>query len=247
MRKLSAFIKRNMIEMLRDPLALVFCIMFPVVMLIFMQIITLNMEFVPENFMIENYAVGICVFGYSFTGMFVALSITGDKNSSLIKRIEISPVKKSTYFLSYIFSGLPIAACQTILFFLIALIFGLPLSINTLLAFIYLIPSALFYITLGVLLGVVCKNEKQTGPINSIIVTIVGMLGGVFMPISVFGGGFKTFVNILPFCHTVQIASNVYNKGASSIYPHIIFILGYILIIWLITLLILKISDKKTK
>jgi hypothetical protein len=74
MKQLIALTKRNLLEILRDPLAAVFCIAFPVVMLTFMQAIFSGFEFVPENFQIENYSMGICVFGYAFAGMFPAAS-----------------------------------------------------------------------------------------------------------------------------------------------------------------------------
>ena len=79
MKKLISLTKRNMKEMLRDPLSLVFCLAFPVVMLVLMQSIFLSFENIPDNFLIENYASGICVFGYTFIGMFVALQIASDK------------------------------------------------------------------------------------------------------------------------------------------------------------------------
>ena len=144
MRKLSALVKRNLIEIIRDPLTAVFCVAFPIVMLVFMQVIFLQTGFVPDNFKIENYAVGICVFGYTFLSMFTAMSIAGDKNSSFIKRIEVSPVNRGTYLFSFVLSGLPIAFCQTVLFFAIAFLFKLPFNGKSCLAMAYLLPSALF-------------------------------------------------------------------------------------------------------
>lgn len=94
MKKLGALISRNLKETLRDPLSLIFCLAFPVFMLVLMQLIFSGMEFVPENFKIENYANGICVFGFGFVGMFVAMQIASDKNSSFIKRLNVAPPPK---------------------------------------------------------------------------------------------------------------------------------------------------------
>ncbi|MBQ8319948.1 MAG: ABC transporter permease [Clostridia bacterium] len=245
MKKLLALVRRNVIEMLRDPLTVLFCVVFPVVMLVFMQILFQNIAFAPENFQIENYAAGICVFGYSFTGMFVAMSIAGDKSGSLIKRIEISPVRRITYFASFLVSGLPVALGQTVLFFLIALVFGLPFDFRWVLSLAYLFPSALFYLSLGGLLGALCKNEKQTGPINSILVSLTGILGGVFMPVSLLSGGFAAFVKALPFCHTVQIASELYKTGAECIFPHIFYVFAYTALIWVVLLIAEKLKKLK--
>ncbi|MCX4367703.1 MAG: hypothetical protein OSJ67_06895 [Clostridia bacterium] len=94
---------RNIKETLREPLSMIFCLGFPCVMLFLMQIIFKNMAFTPSNFEIKNYAAGICVFGYTFTGLFVALSISSDKNTSFIKRINISPISKFCYFASFLY------------------------------------------------------------------------------------------------------------------------------------------------
>ncbi len=243
MKKVFVLTKRNIREMLRDPLAGVFCIAFPVVMLIFMQIIFQSTPTAPDNFKIENYAMGICVFGYAFTGMFLAMNIASDKNSSFLKRIVISPICRTTYLLSFLFSGLIVVILQTFLFFLIALAFKMPLDYRLPLALVYLLPSALFYLSLGILLGVLCKNEKQTGPINSIVVSLTGILGGIFMPLSAFSGGFAKFVNLLPFSHSVLIASELYTVGATCIYPHSLFLAVYIALLWATVVLTEKIRQ----
>lgn len=227
MKSLFALTKRNLKETVRDPLSAVFCLAFPLVMLALMQIIFVNLEFVPDNFRIDNYAAGICVFGYTFTALFVALQISADKNTSFVKRINISPIGRPTYISSYLCSALPIALAQTVLFFLVALFFGYKWDINFLLGIIYLIPSAVMYICFGILFGCLSKNEKQTGPLSSIFISLTGILGGVFMPVNAFSGGFATFINLLPFAHSVQIAQQLHTVGASCIYPHVLWVLGY--------------------
>lgn len=245
MKKLFALTKRNLKEMLRDPLSIVFCLIFPVIMLVLMQAIFMNISFIPDNFKIQSYASGICVFGYAFIGMFVSLQITADKNTSFIKRLNIAPTKKWTYYLSFVCSSLPLALAQTILFFAIALIFKFPFNVNLILSIIYLIPSALLYITLGIMIGIICSNEKQTGPISSIFISLVGIFGGVFMPLSSLSNGFLTFVNALPFSHTVMIASELHTIGTSAIYPHILFVLGYTALFITISIIVEKIKEKK--
>ena len=242
MKKIIALTRRNLLEMLRDPLTIIFCLAFPIVMLLFIQILFINLPVVPDNFQIENYAVGICVFGYTFTGMFLAMSVAGDKNSSLIKRIQISPVKERTYLLSFLCSGLPVAFCQTVLFFLLAIPFGFPLDGRLIVSLLLLFPSALFYLSFGILVGVLCKNEKQTGPISSILVSITGMLGGVFMPVNLFTGGIKAFVDALPFAHTVQIASSLYLGG--SVWAHLLVVALYTVLLWGIVLICSKIRKR---
>lgn len=245
MKKCLILAQRNIKEMLRDPLSLVFCLGFPLVMLLLMQIIFTNLETVPDNFAIKSYASGICVFGYTFTSLYVAMHIASDKNTSFIKRINISPVSKFAYYCSFFFSALPMAFMQTVLFFLIALIFKFPFDINFLLSILYLLPSAVFYICVGILIGCICKNEKQTGPITSIFVSLTGILGGVFMPLNLFRGGLATFINLLPFGHSVLIGSELQTIGAKCIYPHILYLLFYIGLFIAIAVIIEKVRSMK--
>lgn len=246
MSKCLILAKRNIKETLREPLSFVFCLGFPLVMLLLMQLIFGSIDIpIPQNFEITSYASGICVFGYMFTSLFVAMQISSDKNTSFIRRINIAPITKFSYYISYFVSALPIILAQTVLFFLIALIFGFPFDGNFFLSIVYLLPSAVFYICVGILVGALCKNEKQTGPISSIFISLTGILGGVFMPISLFGGGFGTFVNLLPFGHSVAIASELQTVGAKCIYPHILYLLFYIALIAAVVAVVEKIRAVK--
>ena len=240
MRSLSALVKRNLKETARDPLSLIFCILFPVVMLVFMQVMFGNMEYVPSNFKLENYAPGICVFGYTFTALLTAISIASDKNTSMIRRIEIAPASRLTYLISFLVASIPVVLIQTVLFFVIAIILGLPFELNTVFAATNLLPSAIFYI----LIGVIGSNEKQVGPICSIFISLSGILGGVFMPVDMFTGSFRTFVDALPFVHAVQISGEVYSLGALNALQHILPIFTYLAVIWCAILLINRLSDK---
>lgn len=231
MKKCFILAQRNVKEMLRDPLSFIFCLGFPLVMLLVMQLIFTNLEFVPDNFAIESYASGICVFGYTFTSLFVAMQISSDKNTSFIKRVNLAPIGKFRYYCSFFLAALPMAFLQTVLFFLTALIFRFPFDVKFLLSIVYLLPSAIFYICIGILIGCICNSEKQTGPIASIFISLTGIFGGVFMPIDLFQGGFATFIDLLPFGHSVLIGSELQTIGAKCIYPHILYLLFYIALI----------------
>ena len=244
MKSLFALAKRNLKETFRDPLSLIFCLLFPIFMLVLIQVIFLNMQNVPQNFDIQNYASGICVFGFTFTAMFVALQIAGDKNTAFIKRINIAPTNKFVYYLSFGLSALAVAFVQEILFFAISLCFGLKFDANFWLSIIYLIPSAIMYISLGILVGIICTSEKQAGPISSIVVSLVAILGGVFMPLSALKGGFKNFVNLLPFSHSILISSQLSTVGAGCIYPHILYVIIYTILFLGLAFVIQKIKQR---
>ena len=244
MRRTFILAKRNLKEIVREPLSLVFCVLFPSVMLTGMSLLFSAMEYVPEIFLIENYSVGICVFGFTFTMLFIALSITSDKGGEFINRIKTSPAKFSEYIGSYYISSLPIMFAQTVLFMAISAIFGLKGLKEIALCALYLLPSAVFYVSLGTLIGSIAKNEKQAGPFCSVFISATCLLGGVFMPTENMGV-FTTITKVLPFSHSVNIASGVFYGDYGCIYPHILWVIGYTIAVFLATLFINKLKNRR--
>ena len=237
MNNLITLTKRNIKEIIRDPLSIVFCLGFPIVMLVFMQLILSGVKFTPPNFQIDSYAIGICLFGYTFAMLFTATTIAGDKNTEFINRLMIAPIKKSTYLFSFVLAILPITICQTIIFFITALLFGFTLSFNIILTILALIPSAIFFISLGILFGTLAKTEKHAGPLCSIVISVSMILGGVFMPTQGMGV-FSDIVNALPFIHTLEIGTSVMTGSFTQSLIHFAWILGYTLVVWgIITIL----------
>ena len=233
MNKFLSLVKRNLLEIVRDPLSLVFCVCFPLVMLVLMQVIMGQFEATPPNFEISNYSIGMCVFGYTFVALFVANLIAGDKNTEFYNRLKLAPMSAFLRVLGYVVAVLPIMLVQTVLFLLLSLFFGLPFGVSFLLAIVYLFPSALFYVLCGVLIGYLVQNERQAGPVASILVSATGIFAGIFMPITQMGT-FSDIMNCLPFVHTVSIASGVFSGDYACILNNIGWVFGYSMLILLL-------------
>lgn len=245
MKRIKALTKRNFLETVRDPLSAVFCLGFPIIMLVVMSLILGSIgEGTPTNFQIENYASGIAVFGYTFTMLFVAMNISSDKSGAFIMRLKMSPLKPSEYLISAVISALPVIFVQTVLFFLIAFLLGLPVSVNVLVAIAYLIPSAFLYISIGLLIGALCPSEKNAGPVCSIFISATGILGGVFMPVEQTKGFFRTVCDVLPFYNSVMPSQYAVVGDYSKIFPAVLIVLAYTVVIFVLSSLIIKKSVK---
>ncbi|MBO5501127.1 MAG: hypothetical protein J6A48_03810, partial [Clostridia bacterium] len=77
MHKIKAFAVRNGKEILRDPLSYIFCLGFPLVMLVIMTLVDRS---IPAQagmtiFHIENLSGGIMVFGLTFVMLFTAITV----------------------------------------------------------------------------------------------------------------------------------------------------------------------------
>ena len=100
---------------------------------------------------------------------------------------------------------------QTVLFFLVggiidSSIFGLGMLWCILLS----IVSALFFISLGILIGSLC-GEKSIGGVASIVIVCQSVLSGMWFPIDGLDGGMVTFMRCLPFKRATDLMQNALN------------------------------------
>ncbi len=219
------FAGRTAKEILRDPLTAGFGLGFPIVLLLLMSAIQAN---IPVNlFAIEELAPGIAVFGLSFMTLFSASLIAKDRTGALLQRLYTTPLTSADYILGYTLPILPIALAQSLICFLIALILGLEFSANILLGIVAIIPSAVFFIGLGLLCGSVL-NDKQVGGIcGALLTNLAGWLSGIWFDLDLVGGWFKSIANLLPFVHAVELERAVIAGNYENMFPHLWWVAGY--------------------
>ena len=154
----AAFAKRNLKELLRDPLTLFFGLGFPLVLLVLMNVIQRNVP--VQIFALETLAPGIALFGLTFLALFSGLLLARDRTSAFLARLTASPMTAADFLLGYLLPLLPLAVGQSAICLGAAAVLGLPLSWNLLAVVLSLIPSALLFTALGLLCGTLF-NDKQ--------------------------------------------------------------------------------------
>lgn len=197
--RVKAFAKRNMKELLRDPLTLFFGLGFPLVLLVLMNVIQRN---VPVHiFELDTLAPGIASFGLTFLALFSGLLIAKDRSSAFLARLAASPMTAADFLLGYLLPLLPMAVGQSAICLAAAVALGLPLSWNLLAVVASLIPSALLFIALGLLCGTLFNDKQVGGVCGALLTNVTAWLAGIWFDLSLMGGGFKTFAYLLPFVH----------------------------------------------
>ena len=243
MRMLN-FAKRNFKELIRDPLSLIFEIVLPLFLLFIFQ----QFNIPAENYKLENFTPGIVLFGFSFVSLFTSTLIAKDRNSSLLIRLGTSPMKSSDFILGYIISLIPIIVVQDILFFTVACLLGLTLSINIIFTILISIFISILFIALGILIGSLV-SERATGGLGSIIVQLVCFTSGMYFPKESIGNVFRVICEILPFESSLNIIKGVLNNQLDIIsLQNIIVVLVYIILTLVLAILIFKkkmVSDDK--
>ena len=223
--RMFTFAKRCAKEILRDPLNLIFGLGFPIVLLLLLSAIQANIP--VELFEIDSLAPGVAIFGLSFMTLFSATLIAKDRESALLQRLYTTPLKSFDYILGYMLPIIPIAIAQSAVCYLVAIILGLPITINIIFAVLMIVPIAVFYIALGLLCGSVF-NVKQVGGIcGALLTNLSAWLSGVWFDLELVGGTFVKIANILPFVHAVELERAVIKGNASELLPHIYFVFGY--------------------
>lgn len=244
LNRIFIFTKRNLKEIIRDPLSLIFLIALPAFLLILFYFIFHNLT---AQFEIKYLAPSIVVFAQSFITLFAGLLISMDKSTSFLTRLYVSPTKSHEFILGYALALLPIGIMQTALFFIIGGILDSSFwSLSMLLAILVsLIPSLLF-IGLGILFGSLC-NEKSIGGISSIVIVAQSILSGMWFPVEGLSAGIIGLMNALPFknannllIHTLSGTENVF----ADILQPILIIVAYTIVIYILAILI---YNKKMK
>ena len=227
MRMLS-FAKRCVKEILRDPLNLMFGLGFPIVLLLLLSAIQSN---IPVNlFELKSLTPGITVFGLSFMTLFSSTLIARDRESSFLQRLYTTPMKAIDFILGYMLPIIPIAIAQSIVCYLLAIILGLPVTVNILYAILMLLPAAIFHIALGLLCGSIF-NVKQVGGIcGALLTNLSAWLSGVWFDLELVGGAFGKIANLLPFVHAVELERAMVNGNFTEAIPHIYPVLGYAIV-----------------
>ncbi len=242
MRTLN-FANRNIKELIRDPMSIIFCIGLP----LFFLVIFHQFNIPVEEYSLNNFTPGIIIFSFSFIALFNANLVAKDRCTSLLARLFSSPMKPIEYVLGYTLALIPLTILQSILFFLVAILLGMSFSINIILTILVLIPLSLLFIGLGLLIGCI-SSDKSSGPLASLIVQLVSFTSGMWFSIDLAGKFFKFVCNILPFASTVKITKSILNNTSINLLQPIIIILIYTIIIYLLTIIIFKkkmISDNK--
>lgn len=227
--RMTVFAKRNIKEIVRDPLTLFFGAAFPIILLLLLWMIGKNIPQGqgPDTFVIEKLAPGIALFGLTFITLFSALLVSKDRSDSLMLRLMTSPMTASDFVFGYTLPLIPLAIVQMLIVFIASFLMGLKPSANILLSVAVLIPAAILFIGIGLLFGTIL-NEKQVGGICGALMTnLCAWLSGIWFDVAAVGKWFKTIADALPFSHAVNAARYAAVGDYSMIMPELIWVIAY--------------------
>ena len=212
-KRIFTLTRRNLKEILRDPLNLGFMIGLPLLMEVLFYFIFHKMT---EQFSIKYLAPGIAVFAQSFTTLFSGLLIALDRGTSFLTRLYVSKTRPYEVIFGYTLALLPVAFLQSVLFFVVGGLLDTSFwSVGMLRGIPFCLIVSFLFIGFGILLGSLC-NEKSIGGASSAIIVGQSVLSGMWFPVEGLSGGFLTVMKALPFKNATALVQNAVNGYADA-------------------------------
>ncbi|MBW4690115.1 MAG: ABC transporter permease [Komarekiella atlantica HA4396-MV6] len=231
-RETLAVTQRILIELLRRRRSLIFWSIFPISLLILSGFILserakLSLA-VAFEYAAPSTLVGAALF-FSCLGGSVA-TVVAEREQQTLKRLFLSPLSGTSYFLGIFLAHTCIGIGQTILVYTVAAFWGATFKGSLLLGLVIILLSIVAYVGLGFILGT--QLARRTEDINALVAAFgvpLLILGGAFLPSSLFP---KTLINIAkydPIYHMNEALVGVSAKGEeiSSITSHFVFLLVF--------------------
>ncbi|MGH1396858.1 MAG: ABC transporter permease [Trichormus sp.] len=198
-RETIAVTRRILTELLRRRRSLIFWSIFPISVLILSGFILAERAELPLAdafaYAAPSTLVGAALF-FSCLGGTVS-TIVAEREQQTIKRLFLSPLSGTSYFLGIFFAHSCIGMGQTILIYTIAAFWGASFRGAILLGLIIILMSIVAYVGLGFILGT--QLARRIEDVNALVAAFgvpLLILGGAFLPASLFP---KNLVNIAKF------------------------------------------------
>ncbi|WP_414564204.1 MULTISPECIES: ABC transporter permease [unclassified Anabaena] len=234
-RETIAVTQRILIELLRRRRSLIFWSIFPISLLILSGFILAERAELP---LAEAFAyaapstlVGAALF-FSCLGGSVA-TVVADREQQTLKRLFISPLSGTSYFLGIFLAHSCIGIGQTLLVYTIAAFWGATFNGSIFLGLVIIFISIIAYVGLGFILGT--QLARRTEDVNALVAAFgvpLLILGGAFLPASLFP---PTLINIAkynPIYHMNEALVGVSSQGhdITQISSHFWFLLIFALV-----------------
>lgn len=231
--KMMTFARRVAKEILRDPLTLIFGFGFPVILLLLLTAIQANVP--VDLFKLNKLAPGITIFGLTFISLFSATLVARDRETAFLQRLYTTPLTSFDFICGYALPLIPIAILQSAICYAVAIILGMKFTINVIWAIVAIALLSLLFIFFGLMCGSLFNVKQVGGVCGGLFTNLTAWLSGIWFDLDLVGGLFKKVANALPFVHIVETEKSILN-GNYDISEHILFIIGYELLIIVIAI-----------
>lgn len=186
---------------------------------------------------IQNIVPGFILFAMFFVVIPLAASIIGEKNEGAFRRLMTLPVGFATILGSKVLVYFIVCLVQFLLMMMVGLwlfpaLLGLPgLEVgHNLTAILFAtMASSLAAIGFGILVGSVSGTMAQASLFGSVMVVLLGVISGTFLPVYVLPGVIKAMSILSPMRWGIDNYLDVFIRGAGlvSIMPRSLLLIAF--------------------
>lgn len=145
----------------------------------------------------------------------VAGQIASWRERGILRRMQGTTLKASTFIAAQITSRLVLNGIQAILLLLIAyLVFDVSIQGSIAWVLLLIILGTLTFMSLGFVIAALAKSPESAGPIAGFLSFPLMFLGGVFFPISGMPEYLQPIVKTIPISHLSTALREIMNVGA---------------------------------
>jgi ABC-2 type transport system permease protein len=229
-QEITAVNQRILTELFNQKRSLIFWSIFP------LSILLINSYIIAERAKIgvtlamkisaPSTLMGAALF-FSCLGGTVA-TVVREREQKTLKRLFISPLRGSSYFLGIFCAHSLIGLGQAILIYGVLFLAGKSISGSIFLGIITIILSIISYVGLGFMLGT--QLARRTEDVNAIVATVgvpLLIIGGTFFPSSLFPAQLLKIAKFNPIFHMNEALIDLWGKGKDwqDIQGHFFFLL----------------------
>lgn len=231
-----ALARRNFLDVWRDPLYVSLTVGLPILLLVVLQLLA----DVDPYFSATSLVPGIVLFGFVMMMFSAAMALSRDRETAFFSRLLTAPLKPNGFVVAYSVPYVPVAILLAAALFVVGLFYGLEVAGNILLVILVLLTIAVFYIGLGMIMGMLFSYK--TVPFFYAGVLILTIFGGAWMDLEAIGGPIQSFASFLPFAHAIDATRELMLTGAdfSAIAGDYYWVLGYTVVTMVLAIIVFR-------
>lgn len=201
--------KRNVKEVVRDPLSLGIAVALPLALLATLQ--ALGGDGAP--FLTATLLTpGIVLFGFVMVMFSSAMILSRDRETALLARLLTTPLRSGEFVSGYSLPYVALALLQAAVLLGVGALFGLESNGSVALVALVFLLMAVFYVAAGMALGATLTVAQTSGAYAAVL--LLTIFGGAWFDLEEIGGVFLTVGDLLPFKHALDAARAVMADGA---------------------------------
>ncbi|HEY9632316.1 MAG TPA: ABC transporter permease [Coleofasciculaceae cyanobacterium] len=215
-RETLAVAQRILIELWRRRRTLVFWSIFPISVLLLNGFILAERAKLTTAKAFESAApstlVGAALF-FSCLGGSVA-TVVAEREQQTLKRLFISPLSGTSYFLGIFLAHSSIGIGQALLVYTISAFLGAKFQGSVLLGGLIILLSIIAYVGVGFILGT--QFARRTEDVNALVAAFgvpLLILGGAFLPTSLFPQKLLEIAKFNPIYHMNEALLGIWSSG----------------------------------